>query len=55
MPKNYYKGLVTTVEEIPHLSLIAVGSSDKKVTLWNIYKELYVLTIELSNGGVHHI
>lgn len=43
------------IKELVHLKLVAIASLDKKVTVWNLERKLYILTIDLTVGGVHHM
>lgn len=43
------------MKELTHAKLIAIASLDKKVTVWDFFTRTYILTIDLTGGGVHHI
>ena len=47
-------GIIVMVE-IAFMKLVAVGSLDRKITVWDFYKKSVVLTIDLSDGGIHSI
>ena len=53
--KENIKNSIVDIKEIIHIKLTAIASLDKKVTVWNLQTKTYVLTIDLSVGGVHHL
>jgi len=53
--KEIIKNTVIDMKELTHAKLIAIASLDKKVTVWDFFTRTYILTIDLTGGGVHHI
>ncbi|EGR34417.1 RNA recognition motif protein, putative [Ichthyophthirius multifiliis] len=53
-PQNIQDTIINIIE-ISHLRLVAVGSSDKKITIWNFKKFIQILQIPLNPQGIHHI
>jgi len=56
---KYIEKSIVDVLEITHIKLIAIASLDKKITIFNLNKMLYISTIDFTqpgmpSGGVHH-
>ena len=47
------KNTILDVIQITHLKLIAIGSLDGNITIWNFFKRELMFTINLAQGGLH--
>lgn len=52
---NKIKSTIIDLKEIPVMKLVAVGSLDRTITIWDLFKRNLIFTIDLSQGGIHSL
>ena len=46
---------IIDIVPIPYIKLVVVAALDRKLTVWDLFKRLLVLVIDLTQGGIHSL